>query len=62
MRLFSFYLQASDVGETHSLVPATVHVVLPSCSLGFGNVLSMCEDEIDVKIWLSSVTLRLVVL
>jgi hypothetical protein len=25
MRLFSFYPQASDVGETHSLMPATVH-------------------------------------
>jgi hypothetical protein len=24
MRLFSFYPQISDVGETHSLVPATV--------------------------------------
>jgi hypothetical protein len=50
MRLFSFYPQASDVGETHGLVPATVQIVLPSCSLGFGNVLSMCEDEIGVNI------------
>jgi hypothetical protein len=25
MRLFSFYPQASDVGETHSLVPDTEH-------------------------------------
>jgi hypothetical protein len=25
MRLFIFYLQASDLGEAHSLVPAAVH-------------------------------------
>lgn len=26
MHLFSFYLQANDVGEMHSLVPGTVNV------------------------------------
>jgi hypothetical protein len=35
MRLFSFYLQASDVGETQSLVPNTVpeRTQLPDTSL-----------------------------
>jgi hypothetical protein len=33
MRLFSFYREAIDVGETHSLVPATGLNILPSSAI-----------------------------
>jgi hypothetical protein len=38
---FSFFPQASDVGETHSFFPGTVHVV--SCRLSSRVILSMGE-------------------
>jgi hypothetical protein len=33
MRLFSFYVQASEVGETHSLVPGTVRRLDLQCGM-----------------------------